>query len=77
MNQEKPTYEQLEERAKFVEYKCLSLQEELTKAYDQITNVQALYKMEHQTVNHLQEELKRMEEELMKFKQRPKQKAAK
>ncbi|AUZ29824.1 MULTISPECIES: hypothetical protein [Bacillus] len=77
MSQNKPTYEQLEERARFVEYKCLSLQEELSKAYDLITNVQALYKMEHETVEKLQQELKRMEDELMKVKQKPKPKAAK
>lgn len=55
--EQKPTYEEMREKVTFYEHKIVSLQDELTKAYNLLTNVQALYKISHEENGALKKEL--------------------
>ncbi|MGN7243309.1 hypothetical protein ACTHQC_07505 [Bacillus paralicheniformis] len=56
MEKKKPTYEELEEQLRFTQIKCESYQQELTTAYDTLTNVQTMFKLLDIDYKKLQEE---------------------
>ena len=64
--EQKPTYEELREKVTFYEHKIVSTQEELTKAYNLLTNVQAMYKMSHAENGALKKELESLHEDTKK-----------
>ncbi|NPC91230.1 hypothetical protein HOO54_02910 [Bacillus sp. WMMC1349] len=58
METKKPTYEELEEQLRFIQLKCESYKQELMAAYDTLTNVQTMYKLQNADFEKLQEEQK-------------------
>ncbi|MDA1477259.1 hypothetical protein PJ311_18500 [Bacillus sp. CLL-7-23] len=56
MEKKKLTYEELEEQLRFTQIKCESYKQELTAAYDTLTNVQTMFKLLDSDYKKLQEE---------------------